>query len=572
MAEEFEVGTAVIPVTANLEPLQEGLGQAKEQLSTFKIAAGSALGAGFVEIVKRGAGALFEFTKQGRRDLEQMSRSLETIERNARRFGNATMDVKKQVEDYATAIQATTRFQDQEVVDSLNTMLRYTRDLGQAQYMLNLAMDVAVGTGQSLEGVVAMLGRAAMGDDRSLRMLGRTLGYTKEQMSSASTAVSQLEKDFGGLAKQEQNAAMHSKRFGDQMGELAEDLAKKVQPAWDGFLIMMTDLTQQLRGALGDEASSIANEIRVAQRGLAGARRNADTAGSMTAYLGAMKNVNYWQGLLNRALEKQKALQADTNAEIDKSGDKLKNKLRLLKEQEETEESIKENMKFVDDLIEQATVKEQKRADQEKANLEEANRLLAEKDQALRNVAGTMASVQANEMQTFFTSLKEGTATAQQGLEAMGRGFLKGMVSALGDVLIQKGAAYNFEALAALVSGVGAAAAPGLFSAGALLTGAGGGMKAVAAGLKEGGVTIAGSTTTDTIPAMLRKNEAVVPLDDPRAQRKLGALGGLQVGSFQVVLPNVRDSKGFSSQSTALTMLKQLQRVQARTGRTFATA
>jgi len=569
MTERIEVGEAVIPIVADISKLKSGLEEAKQGVSTFKIAAGSALGTGFTDMVKGAGQALWAFAQGGRRDLEQMDRSLQQIERNARRFGNTTMDVRGEVERYATMIQTTTRFQDQEVVDSLNTMIRYTRDLHQAQYLLNIAQDVSVSTGMSLQSVSMMLGRAAQGNSRALMMLGRQLGYTGETAKDASKMLAQLEKDFKGAAQAEDNAAMVTKRFGDEVGELAEDLARKLKPAWDNTLKTLTLLAQMARGALGDELSSVNAEIARTQNLVRTIQQEAGY------YKGRQRDLPGLEKQLAKLEQRRKELLGTTSKEADeqeRAARAVRNKLAAEKELADLKDQEARDLQRSESFLDRMVQKEKDRAEGQKLLMEEEERQAQELENTLRQVGSTMANVQATEMQAFFTGLKDGTTQAQDALANLGKAFLKGTVAALGDVLIQKGAVYNFEALAALISIVNAAAAPGLFAAGAFLTGAGGGMKALAAGLKDGGVTIAGSTTTDTIPAMLRKNEAVVPLDDPRARRKLGGLGGVSVGSFQVVLPNVRDSSGFQSQSTALSLVKQLDRVQRRQGRSFAAA
>ena len=163
---------------------------------------------------------------------------------------------------------------------------------------------------------------------------------------------------------------------------------------------------------------------------------------------------------------------------------------------------------------------------------------------AISGIGEAMSQSESSDMKSYFEALKNGQADAAQGFEMLGKAFLRAIIKGFAAALLQESAFYNAKGIAALISLVDAPAAPGYFAAGAALAAAGAATELGAAQLADGGVTIGGSATEDTIPALLRKNEAVVPLDDPRALAKMGLLGGGGSPSFNITVHGATDPAG----------------------------
>jgi hypothetical protein len=619
----YEVGQAVVPIVAEAGNLKRDLDAAKSQigqLTNLGKSAGALLKGGLYGVA--GAAAL-KFAKDSLAAYSQVQRATLRLEATAMRYG-ATLDgLSDSVGRYLDAVENTTRFQDTEAADSVNNLIRYTKDLTTAFELNNLAMDLAERTGMGLSEASGLLGQAFTGNERGLATLSRALGITGDAAKNAEALFTEMDKRIKG-------AATNTEDLKGEWAKLKAVLENTTESFWGQASPMLTRMTRQAREAAqamlgqdGDtteqgrrqkETLSILEQrtkamaeqadaeqeiaaIRATDRSALSSEQDQKNVARLAALTDQTRRLGDELARLDEAYRKLSAQPIARDGLAGKAG-KNQEALNAAEQAKDIAEGMLEVEKLIDKQLKETLTTRRKVAeilalegDTMLGNLDAFTQLqaaagMAREEQiakaerlssAIKGIGASMASVQANEMEAFFTAMKQGTVDGALWYEALGRAILKSAISAFGDVLIQEAAVYNFRALAAGLAldfpGVGRN-----LLAGAALASAGGGFKALAAGLNKGGYAIGGSAVEDSIPAMIRKNEAVVPLDDPRAMADIGAAmaaagssGGMRVGSFQVVLPNVRDAKGFSSQSTALAMLKQLQRVQARTGRNFAT-
>jgi len=619
----YEVGQAVLPIVVEAGSLKKDLDAAKSQigeLTNLGKSAGALLKGGLYGAA--GLAAL-KFAKDSLTAYSQVQRATLRLEATSLRYGATVDGLSDSIGSYLDAIERTTRFQDTEGADSVNNLIRYTKDLTTAFELNNAAMDLAERAGWELSEASDVLGKAFTADERGLSQLARALGVTGDAAKSAETLFLELEKRTKG-------AATNTDDLQGEWSKLKAILENTTEAFWGKASPMLKRLAEQAREAaqavLGQDGDATEQNRRqkeitsVLEQRTKAMAEQADAQQEIAAIRSSDRSeLSQEQDQKNIArlstLSEETRKLADEIARLDLAYQKLntqqaaggglagkagKNQDALLAAEaaKDIAEGMLEVEKLIDKQLTETTEKRRRIADilafegetllgnldafiqlQDAAGMA-TDEQIAKAEQlssALQSIGSTMASVQANEMEAFFTAMKQGTVDGALWYEALGRAMLKSAVSAFGDVLIQEAAVYNFRALAAGLSLNLPAVGTNLL-AGSLLSAAGGGFKALAAGLNNGGYAIGGSAVEDSIPAMIRKNEAVVPLDDPRAMADIGAAmaaagssGGMKVGSFQVVLPNVRDAKGFSSQSTALAMLKQLQRVQARTGRNFAT-
>lgn len=542
MTERIKVGEAAIEVVADLGPLQKGLGQAKAATLDFQKVAETALGFGLGSILEGAGRAVGNFVRQGVRDFQQMERSLDTVVRNARKMGDASLDLRDRISDYADALQTTTRFQDTEAVDSLNNLLTHTRDLGQAMYLNNLAADVAAANNKSLASVSEQLGRALRGDERALMAISREYGIAGKAGETLGGILKDLEGRFNGAAAAEVGATAKAKSLGDAWSELGEDAGGLVSGPLMAVTESLTGIIRMMRGASGDELSSVLNGITEATRRANAIRGNIGTGGPKSLQAARNFELAREEALLVRLVARRNELTASTrndSAEMQKAAAGIAERARKAEEEagaKDRQAAAEKRLKETKEAEIEAT---KKLEEAEKTRYQGMLDDIKEVEDAARGFANTMVSIQANEMQTFFTALKQGSADAKGFFEAMGRAMLKSVLNAFGDMLIQEAVVYYTRAAVAAYYFNAQGALQGAAS-GSALAAAGGGLKAVAAGLKDGGVTIGGNTTSDTIPAMLRKNEAVIPLDDPRALEKLGGLGGMDVGGVHMHFHGVK--------------------------------
>jgi hypothetical protein len=115
---------------------------------------------------------------------------------------------KSAVDEFATSLQNTTRFSDEQARQALTDMMLYTTEFAKAQMGAKLAMDMSIRTGQDLHSTSRLIGMAMSGN---VEMLGRyipSLRNVKDRLGENATAtqvweyaLKELQKLFGGTAQ-----------------------------------------------------------------------------------------------------------------------------------------------------------------------------------------------------------------------------------------------------------------------------------------------------------------------------------------------------------------------------------
>lgn len=112
----------------------------------------------------------------------------------------ATRATIAQTEQYILKTSLATGVSDEQLRPSLERLARATNDVGEAQRLNNLALDIAIGTGRSLESVSAALARAYDGNNSALSRLGIGLSAAELKSMSFDDITKQLANTFGGQA------------------------------------------------------------------------------------------------------------------------------------------------------------------------------------------------------------------------------------------------------------------------------------------------------------------------------------------------------------------------------------
>lgn len=117
----------------------------------------------------------------------------------------ATEATIAQTEQYILKTSLATGVSDEQLRPSLERLARATNDVREAQRLNNLALDVAIGTGRSLESVSAALARAYDGNNSALSRLGIGLSAAELKSMSFDEITKQLANTFGGQAQTQAN-------------------------------------------------------------------------------------------------------------------------------------------------------------------------------------------------------------------------------------------------------------------------------------------------------------------------------------------------------------------------------
>ena len=143
-------------------------------------------------------GAFFRFIKNSTKAFAEETGEVRQLELALQNLGLAYSALT--IEDTVDQLQRLTAVSDGELRPALAQLVRQTADVTKATDILNLAINVSLGTGKDLAGVSAALGRAYNGQTTSLRRLNAGISTAALESKDFNKIQAELEKKFGGAA------------------------------------------------------------------------------------------------------------------------------------------------------------------------------------------------------------------------------------------------------------------------------------------------------------------------------------------------------------------------------------
>lgn len=202
---EKRVGTLAVYLTANSQGVKKGFNEARGYISGFaKWIAGLAGGVT--------AGAFLKSTVEAWGAAEQGANRLRAV--LAATSGSVGLS-QKQLEDYASELQAATTYEDDAIIAMQTRLLTFGNLAGENfKRATALILDMAQATGQSAEGITAMVGKALADPAKYASAMGKAgVNLTKEQIAEIKKLVAagkayeaqlivldEMQKKFGGTA------------------------------------------------------------------------------------------------------------------------------------------------------------------------------------------------------------------------------------------------------------------------------------------------------------------------------------------------------------------------------------
>ena len=162
----------------------------------------------------------------------------------AKTLGNvtgATNDQISAVEEQIKKNQLLFGISDKDLRPSLERLVRATKDVSEAQRLQSLAIDIAAGSGKSLEAVSNALGKAYEGNTGALAKLGVGLSAAQLKTMSMDDVTTALATTFGGQATAKADTfAGKMLRLSETFNEAKETVGGYVldalTPLLDGFV------------------------------------------------------------------------------------------------------------------------------------------------------------------------------------------------------------------------------------------------------------------------------------------------------------------------------------------------
>jgi hypothetical protein len=238
-------------------------GSAFSKMSAIGVGMGAAVGAAALTAVAAGARMALEFGVNGVKafiDDEAAAAKLATTMKNLGMEG-ATAAVEANVD----ALQRQFGVADDLLRPSMEKLLRVTNDVGKANELMSLSLDVSAGTGRSLEQVTQAISRAASGNALALGRIAPELDKNILKSGNMNAIAQELSRTFGGQA---QTAAGTYKgqldRLSVAFGELQESFGSGFLGALGNTESKTDDLMQamkDLQPALEDVGTAAGNLV-----------------------------------------------------------------------------------------------------------------------------------------------------------------------------------------------------------------------------------------------------------------------------------------------------------------------
>ena len=256
--------TLKLSILADVDDLKKKLGQGEQEVKGFgdklgefgkKAAAAFALAAAAAAAY---AGKLLvDGVKSAIEDEKAQTQLAGTLERVAK----ATDATIKSVEGYITKTSLASGVADDKLRPAFSRLVQSTKDVEEAQKLLNLAMDISAQTGKPLEAVAVALGKAYDGNSKALAKLGidvtnettivKDNTAAKQALERAQLAYNQAIDKYGVLSPQVEKATLALNQAQEKLG--------KTTTTTKNVTATLAELMPQLTAEFGGAASEAAN-------------------------------------------------------------------------------------------------------------------------------------------------------------------------------------------------------------------------------------------------------------------------------------------------------------------------
>jgi hypothetical protein len=166
------------------------------------------------------------------------------LETTLRGVGANYKELKDKIDDFLISLTSATRFTRDEAADALETAVKYTGDYANGQRLLKIAMDVATGTGKSLNETISILGGAIKSDEVATRRLFTEYGKLGIQGKDVNEMLTNLGKTFAGAAKSEQSLTKETVGIRESFNEISKNIGRVLSPA----LVQLTPIIKVVVG------------------------------------------------------------------------------------------------------------------------------------------------------------------------------------------------------------------------------------------------------------------------------------------------------------------------------------
>jgi len=257
--------TLKLSILADVDDLKKKLGQGEAEVSGFgdklgdfgkKAAAAFAVAAAAAAAY---AGKLLvDGVKSAIEDEKAQAKLATTLKNVTGATDDQIASVEKQIEKLSLA----NGIADDELRPSFERLVRATDDVTKAQNLQKLALDIAAGSGKSLEAVSASLAKAYDGNTSALSKLGIGLSTAELKSMSFDEVTKKLSDTFGGQATtQAETFEGRMKRLQVAFDEAKESVGARLLPILTNLVTYFTDNVGPIVESIKDKIKPLTTAI-----------------------------------------------------------------------------------------------------------------------------------------------------------------------------------------------------------------------------------------------------------------------------------------------------------------------
>jgi hypothetical protein len=200
--------TLKLSILADIDNLKKNLSSGSQDVASFgdKVSDfGKKAGVAFAAATAAAAAYASKLAIDGVKSAIEDEAAQAKLATTLQNVTNATQATIAATEAYILKTSLATGVSDNQLRPSLERLVRATNDVTEAQRLNTLALDIAAGTGRSLESVSAALARAYDGNNSALSRLGIGLSAAELKSMTFNDVTKELANTFGGQATTQAN-------------------------------------------------------------------------------------------------------------------------------------------------------------------------------------------------------------------------------------------------------------------------------------------------------------------------------------------------------------------------------
>lgn len=250
--------TLKLSILADVDDLKKKLGQGEQEVQGFgdKLGEFGKKAAAAFAVAAAAAAAyagklLVDGVKAAIEDEKAQVKLAQTLENTT----GATKEQIKAVEAQILQMSLATGIADDQLRPSFERLVRATNDVEKAQKLQTLALDIAAGSGKSLDQVSQSLAKAYDGNTSALTRLGVGLSSAELKSMSFDDVTARLAETFGG------QASIQADTFSGKVARLQVAFDEAKESIGARLLPILTNLLDQFNNNLAPAIESIRNKF-----------------------------------------------------------------------------------------------------------------------------------------------------------------------------------------------------------------------------------------------------------------------------------------------------------------------